>query len=86
MNVENAFDYVLLKERIEQKGYSISQLASTIPSSRTTLSEKLGNKKTFRQDDIKRICEILNIPKSKVGDYFFTPLVQKTVQNEAGSS
>ncbi|GAB0305514.1 DUF739 family protein [Staphylococcus pseudintermedius] len=74
------FDYSLLCERMAEYRYSQSSLASAIPISRTSINHKLQGKNLFTQWEIKRICDILDIPPTKVGKYFFKQNVQKTVQ------
>ena len=36
-----------------------------------TLSLKMSGKVQFKQKEIKKISEILNIPKNEIGQYFF---------------
>ncbi|HCT0304027.1 TPA: DUF739 family protein [Staphylococcus pseudintermedius] len=74
------FDYSLLYERMAEYRYSQSSLASAIPISRTSINHKLQGKNLFTQWEIKRICDILDIPPTKVEKYFFKQNVQKTVQ------
>ncbi len=74
------FDYSLLYERMAEYRYSQSSLANAIPISRTSINHKLQGKNLFTQWEIKRICELLEIPPTKVGRYFFEQNVQKTVQ------
>ncbi|REH78489.1 DUF739 family protein [Staphylococcus felis] len=74
------FDYSLLYERMAEYRHSQSSLASAIPISRTSINHKLQGKNLFTQWEIKRICDILDIPPAKVGKYFFKQNVQKTVQ------
>lgn len=74
------FDYSLLYKRMAEYRYSQSSLANEIPISRTSINHKLQGKNLFTQWEIKRICEILEIPPAKVGKYFFEKSVHKTVQ------
>ncbi|EJE4550691.1 DUF739 family protein [Staphylococcus pseudintermedius] len=74
------FDYDLLYKRMEEYRYSQSSLANAIPISRTSINHKLQGKNLFTQWEIKRICELLDIPPAKVGKYFFKQNVRKTVQ------
>ena len=37
------------------------------------LNRKLAGEFAFRQDEISRICTLLNIPNTKIGHYFFCP-------------
>lgn len=73
------FDYSLLNDRMTQYRYSQSSLAGQIPISRTSINHKLQGKTFFTQWEIKRICEILEIPPIKVVQYFLKN-VHKTVQ------
>lgn len=66
------FDYSLLYERMAEYRYSQSSLANAIPISRTSINHKLQGKNLFTQWEIKRICELLEIPPTKVGRYFWT--------------
>ena len=59
-----------------------SSLANAIPiSSRTSINHKLQGKNLFTQWEIKRICELIEIPPTKVGRYFFEQNVQETCIN-----
>ncbi|MEJ3679735.1 DUF739 family protein, partial [Staphylococcus aureus] len=53
---------------------------NAIPISRTSINHKLKGKNLFTQWEIKRICELLDVPPNKVGQYFFKVKVRKTVQ------
>lgn len=74
------FDYSLLYDRMAEYRYNQSSLANAIPISRTSINNKLQGKNLFTQWEIKRICEILDIPPTKMGKYFFDQSVRKTVQ------
>lgn len=36
-----------------------------------TLSLKMSGKVQFKQKEIKKISEVLDIPQNKIGEYFF---------------
>ncbi len=65
------FDYSKLLGRIKERGYIQEILAKEIAMSASTLNLKLKNKASFRQKDIRKICDVLDIPCGEVGDYFF---------------
>lgn len=65
------FDYSKLLGRIRERRMTQSSLADDISISRATLSLKLNNRSAFAQDEIKKICGILNIPNDEIGAYFF---------------
>lgn len=75
------YNYDLLKNRIESKGFSQESLALKTGISRTSLNLKLNNKSNFTQTEIKSIAESLNISGENLGKYFFDVVVQKTEQN-----
>lgn len=65
--INNSLLWGLLKsKRLTQK-----ELASMIGITNQTLSLKMSGKVQFKQKEIKKISEILNIPKNKIGQYFF---------------
>lgn len=80
------FSYHLLYEKMKDYRYSQNSLANKIPMSRTSLNQKLNGKGMFTQWEIKRISEILEIPPTKLGKYFFDDNVQKTVRKIWGDN
>lgn len=65
--INNSLLWGLLKsKRLTQK-----ELANMIGITNQTLSLKMSGKVQFKQKEIKKISEILNIPKNKIGQYFF---------------
>lgn len=74
---EFIYDYTKLEKRMEKYRFSQVKLAEKIPISRNSLNQKLNNRVYFTQREIKRVCEILEIPSSKIGLYFFDLVVQK---------
>lgn len=65
--INNSLLWGLLKsKRLTQK-----ELASMIGITNQTLSLKMSGKVQFKQKEIKKISEILNIPKNEIGQYFF---------------
>ena len=58
---------VHLASRVKQEGGTDSSYAA--------VSGKLTNTREFTRKDIISWCKLLNIPKSKIGEYFFTPKV-----------
>ncbi|WP_411842213.1 DUF739 family protein [Salinicoccus sp. HZC-1] len=73
------FDYDALLKRMEEYRYSQSRLARDMPISRTSMSAKMHNKNAFTQWEIRRICQLLEIPDEEVGKYFFNKVVRKSV-------
>ena len=60
-----------LREKIKQKFNNFSEFADAIGMDRSTLSKKLNGKVGWTSTEIESICNILGIPMSAVGEYFF---------------
>ena len=71
------FDYSKLLGRIKEKGMTQKSLSEAIGIATNSMSFKLTNQAYFKQQEIRRICEILEIEDGEVGLYFFTQKVQK---------
>lgn len=65
------YNYSRLLGKIREKGYSQKQLAKAVGISETSINLKLNNKSMFRQDEIVRISEKLEIPLALCDQYFF---------------
>lgn len=66
------FDYSRLKGRIVEKVGSQKRLAKMLNISESTLTAKLAGTTYFRQGEIFRLMEILDISPAFATDYFFT--------------
>nr|DAF24316.1 MAG TPA: Protein of unknown function (DUF739) [Caudoviricetes sp.] len=65
------YDYSKLLGKIREKGFTQVSLAKELGVSETTLNFSLGNKRAFKQDEILKLCDILEIPLQSLDDYFF---------------
>ena len=70
------YDYSKLNGRIVEKYGTRSSFAAKMGVSERTMSLKLNNKVSFRQDDIQKAAELLDIPINDIQSYFFTQKVQ----------
>ena len=61
-----------LKGRIIEKFGTQGNFAKAIGVSERTLSLKLDNRVDWKQSEIGKACELLEIPKEEIADYFFT--------------
>lgn len=66
-----AFDYNKLRGRIKEKYGTQDAFAEAVGIGRVSLSEKLNNKVEFKQREINKSCEVLEIPIEEMTDYFF---------------
>lgn len=68
--MENKVFYSELRQLILTRYNTMAEFADAIKISSTSLSNKLNKKTPWRLNDITTICEVLEIPKSKVQFYF----------------
>ncbi len=65
-------DYNKLRGKIAEKGLNQKDLARKIGVSEGQFCKKLSGEYAFKQSEIVRICEVLDINTAQIGDYFFT--------------
>lgn len=65
------YNYSKLLGRIVEEVGTQYKFAEAIGLSERTVSLKLNGKVGWKQDEIKRACEVLNIDISEVCNYFF---------------
>ena len=65
------YDYSKLYGKIREKEKSNAVFSSKLGISERTLSLKLNNKVDFRQNEITKACDILEIPVEEISQYFF---------------
>lgn len=66
-----AYNYSKLKGRIVEICVTRGEFARRMGFSERTLSLKLNNNVMFKQDEITRATEILEVPTSEILVYFF---------------
>ena len=69
------FCYNKLKGRIKEVCDTNMRFAELMGISMSTISAKLNNKSEFSQPEILKAVEVLNLERSDIPQYFFTPLV-----------
>ena len=75
------FDYSKLRGRIREILGSEANFCDKIPLTRSTVSLKLNGKVEFTQSEIAAAMEVLQLPKSAIGDYFFNQEFGKADNN-----
>ncbi len=70
------FNYSKLKGRIIEVFQTRSKFASVMGLSERSLSLKLNNKIDFKQNEIIKAINILNLSIKDINEYFFTLIVQ----------
>lgn len=71
-----AFNYQKLLGRITEKLGSQSEFARRMELSERTISLKLKGKVPFKQTEIIKASDVLEIDPSEIATYFFTVIVQ----------
>lgn len=71
-----SFNYSKLKGRIIEKYGTQRNFAREMNLSEKTLSSKLKNITSWKNDDISRACDLLEIPMEEIPVYFFEVEVQ----------
>ena len=66
------YNYSRLLGRIVEKVVTQYKFAQAIGLSERTVSLKLNGKVGWKQTEIAKACDILDIDKSEICDYFFT--------------
>ena len=66
-------DYANLRERMRDSKLTQKECAELIGISESQLNRKLAGEFVFRQDEINKLCEILEIDGTEIGKYFFSP-------------
>ena len=64
-------DYTALRERMRELKLSQKEAAKLIGMDEWQLSRKLNGASGFTQEEILRLCEVMEIPPEEIGIYFF---------------
>ena len=66
------FKYAKLRARIREMYVTEGRFAEELGVSQVSISRKFNGKSQFSSDDIRRWCELLEIPVADAGLYFFS--------------
>ena len=75
MDTSIKYDYNKLIGRITEMFGRQYLFAEHIGMGRSALSLKLNNVKRFKQDDVKKAANALNLTLEEIGEYFFNEMV-----------
>ena len=70
-----AYDYRKLRGRIKEKCGTQDNFSALLGLGRVSLSQRLNNQSEFSQDEIFKACDVLEINREDIPEYFFTLLV-----------
>ena len=65
-------DYKELLEKMRARGFLQKTLAEEIGITEEQFCKKLAGRYDFKQREILRICDVLEISRDDIGRYFFT--------------
>lgn len=66
------YNYAKLIGRMRECGETQRSIAKKIGICECSINLSLNNKRNFRQDEISKICNVLNVDSSQIEEYFFT--------------
>lgn len=66
-----SFNFNKLRGRIIEKYGTQTAFVEVFGVSENTFSKKMNNRVRFNSDDIIKITQLLEIPESEIGEYFF---------------
>ena len=72
------FDYSKLRGRVVEKFETLTNFANAMNLSEKSISSKINNKTYWKNNEISKACELLDIPDKEVNQYFFKQKVQET--------
>jgi len=70
------YDYTLLEKRIDEKFGNQENFAIAMKVARTSINMKLNGHVPFKQPEISKAVEVLEIRSEELFDYFFTRKVK----------
>lgn len=68
----NTFEYRKLKGRIVEKYNTQREFAESVGITKNALSRKMTGKTMMSQKDIELWCDLLDIERDEIGQYFFS--------------
>lgn len=71
------YDYSKLLGKITEVFGTQARFSDAIGLSERSVSLKLNGKRAWKQSEMAKACEVLTIPESELGTYFFAAKVQQ---------
>lgn len=71
MESARQFDYSKLWGKVVEKYHTCRNFANALGVAEITVGRRLNGKTRWRNDEILDMCELLDIPKTDIQDYFF---------------
>ena len=77
-----SFKYAKLSGRIKEKFKTQERFAEAMNMSPRSISLKLNNKREWKQNEIDKACELLEIQTSEIGEFFSPTLFKALNKNQ----
>lgn len=77
-----SFKYAKLSGRIKEKFKTQERFAEAMNMSPRSISLKLNNKREWKQNEIDKACELLEIQTSEIGEFFLPTLFKVLNKNQ----
>lgn len=77
-----SFKYAKLSGRIKEKFKTQERFAEAMNMSPRSISLKLNNKREWKQNEIDKACELLEIQTSEIGKFFLPTLFKALNKNQ----
>ena len=74
-----------LREEFHMQGYFDSEVADACGIKVGTMSTRMQGRSPWRADEVSRICELLDIPRERVGEYFFPDVESEAAKKPGGA-
>lgn len=79
-----SFDYSKLRGRIVEKFGTLENFSKEVKISNHTISKYMNNKIPWKQTNISKAVQVLEIPPEEIPSYFFTVNVQNIEHTKEG--
>lgn len=79
-----SFDYSKLRGRIVEKFGTLENFSKEVKISNHTISKYMNNKIPWKQTNINKAVQVLEIPPEEISSYFFTLNVQAIEHGKEG--
>lgn len=73
-----SFKYAKLSGKIKEKFKTQERFAVAMDMSSRSISLKLNNKREWKQNEIDKACELLDISTNEIGEFFFCQQCSKS--------
>lgn len=77
-----SFKYAKLSGKIKEKFKTQERFAVAMDMSSRSISLKLNNKREWKQNEIDKACELLDISTNEIGEFFLPAMFKELNKNQ----